>query len=510
MKKKRFYISFVFLSVVLSMVLALSLPTTETVGVSSDNVKSKQITETIDDLAIINTDIFSDRHDSQLILLSQKKEKVDHQTDAYAKKTKSKDLSTSFWIRYINVGQGDSAIVQCDGHYMMIDGGPASASSTVYTILKKAKIDSIDCMIATHPDADHIGGLSGALNYAKVEKCYSSVSSHNTKTFESLLKYLQKQNTPLIVPDGNISFYLGSALVEVIVPAEKCSDTNNNSIVTKITYGNNSFLFMGDAETEEENKLLDARNDLACDVLKAGHHGSSSSTGDRFLGESNPQYVILSVGTDNSYGHPTFETLARLKPLDVTLYRTDLQGDITCESNGEKITFSTSKTTTKEALWEQGSSAKAFANRDGSTALTPEKTSIPEETTYVLNKSSKRFHHPTCKSVGEIAEKNKEYSAKSSEELIANGYKPCGRCKPHEKITDETSSDLENNVTAQEKSAKNDAHVIHYVLNTKTKKFHDCNCSSVADISPGNKREVTWSREKVVEQGYSPCKRCSP
>lgn len=249
---------------------------------------------------------------------------------------------SSFWIEFINVGQGDSALIQCDGHYMMIDGGPSDASSTVYSILKSKGINNIDYMIATHPDADHIGGLSGALNYAKVGKCYSPVTSHDTKTFNSLLKYLGKQNITLSIPKAGEAFELGGALVELIGPIYPSSDTNNNSIVVKVTYGKKSFIFMGDAEEEEESSILSARKDLSCDVIKIGHHGSSSSTSNALLQKVNPTYAVISVGK-NSYGHPTAKTLNKLIKSDITIYRTDLHGDIICISDGRNILFTTEK-----------------------------------------------------------------------------------------------------------------------------------------------------------------------
>lgn len=252
------------------------------------------------------------------------------------------DKNGSFWIEFIDVGQGDSALIQCDGHYLMIDGGPADASSTIYTILQNKGIKKIDYMIATHSDADHIGGLSGALNYAKVGKCYSLITSHDTKTFKNLLKYLGKQDIALTVPSADEKFKLGSALVELIGPIYSSEEANNNSIIVKITYGENSFIFMGDAEEEEEASLLSSEKDLSSDVIKIGHHGSSNSTSDALLREVNPVFAVISVGK-NSYGHPTKKILKKLEKSYITVYRTDLQGDIICSSDGTNISFSTEK-----------------------------------------------------------------------------------------------------------------------------------------------------------------------
>lgn len=244
---------------------------------------------------------------------------------------------STFWIKYIDVGQGDSALVQCDGRYMLIDGGDNKQSSKIYTILKQDGIERLDFMIATHPDADHIGGLSGALNYATVDRCFCPVTSHDTKTFNSLVKYLNKQNKEIEVPKPGDEYVLGSAHITILGPLVKGSESNNDSIVLMIQYGNNRFLFTGDAEEEEENTILSAWPDIKCDVLKVAHHGSKSSTSDYFLAGCRPEYAIISVGQGNEYGHPTQDVLNKLSALGTKTYRTDLQGDIIVTSDGTDI-----------------------------------------------------------------------------------------------------------------------------------------------------------------------------
>ena len=333
---------------------------------------------------------------------------------------------------------------------------------------------------------------------------------HMQMAFESLVKYLNKQNVSVTVPSAGTSFQLGRADVEILGPIERSSDTNNNSIVTRVVFGNTAFLFMGDAEIEEENSLIEAGVNLSCDVLKAGHHGSNGSTGSEFLRKAAPDYAVFSVGSENSYGHPTDETLARLEACGVSIYRTDMQGDVVCQSDGNVITFVTEKKASEEALWIAGPSSNSTVTRDGVVVAAPEKTEIPEGTTFVLNTSSKKFHLTTCSSVGDISEKNRAFSTDSAEELIAAGYKPCGRCNPSDShihnddsIVDQSTSDVkqeqqENGVTGS------------YVLNTKTLKFHRPDCSSVTEMNANNRKDVTMSREEIINQGYSPCKRCNP
>lgn len=330
-----------------------------------------------------------------------------------------------FSIRYIDVGQGDAALIQCDGHYMLIDGGPSEKSSKIYSILKDEGITKLDYIIATHPDADHIGGLSGALNYASTEVCYCTVNNHDTKTFRNLTKYLKKQNISITIPKTNTEIALGKATISFLDPGDGArgnivltqgtvlrTEDLNESIIVRIDYGQNSFLFMADAETEEENRLLKNCKKLNCDVLKVAHHGSSSSSSPQFLKAVSPKYAIISVGKENSYGHPAQDTLDNLSATGTTVLRTDFHGDITVTSDGKEITILTEKSPDPATLL-------------GSLPVVPE-----PETTYVLNSNTKKFHYPTCSSVYDIKAKNRQDVTLTREEIIEMGYVPCKRCHP--------------------------------------------------------------------------------
>lgn len=334
---------------------------------------------------------------------------------------------SSFWIEYIDVGQGDAALVQCDGHYMLIDGGPADASSTIYTILKNKKIQSLDYIIATHPDADHIGGLSGALNYASTDYCFCPVASHDTKTFNSLIKYLAKRGTSITIPNAGAEIKLGSATVKLLGPVCKSDDINNNSIVTKIEYGSTSFIFMGDAETEEEQSLISSNADLKCDVIKIGHHGSRSSTSQSLIKKTKAKNAIISVGS-NSYGHPTKAVLNRLYNSGIAIYRTDKQGDITCISDGKNISFITEKEVNPNDIWESGDGNATSGQKASTTNQIA--TQNLNSGMYVLNTNTKKFHVPSCSSVRDMKEKNRQDVDLARDEIILNGFSPCKRCNP--------------------------------------------------------------------------------
>lgn len=336
-------------------------------------------------------------------------------------------------VTFLDVGQGDAAVLQCGGQTMMIDGGKTKASSYIYSWLKKNQISYLDVMVATHTDADHIGGLPGALNYAKVGTAYCPVTSGTTKTFQSFVKYLKKQGKSITVPEAGDEFSLGGAQVRILGPTDPQAEGNNSSIVLKVTFGDTSFLFTGDAEREEEQKLLESGYDLESTILKVGHHGSDTSTSYLFLRTVNPQYAVISVGADNTYGHPTEAVLSRLRDADVKTCRTDLQGTITAVSDGKKVTFQTERNADINTLGNAGPGQKDETGQKNKAVSSAGKAAASDssaEKTYVLNTNTHKFHDPDCSSVSQMKEKNKRIVTESRDQIIADGYDPCGRCHP--------------------------------------------------------------------------------
>ena len=343
--------------------------------------------------------------------------------------TEIKEGST-FSIRFLDVGQADAALVECDGRYMLIDGGNKEDSSLIYTVLKNAGVDYLDCVVATHAHEDHIGGLPGAYNYAKVENTLCPVDNYDSEAFRDFAKYAGE----IDIPKAGDSFMLGSSVV-TILGVNASQEVNDTSIVLKIEYGETSFLFTGDAERAAEQVLVDSGVDLSATVLKVGHHGSETSTGYVFLREVMPKYAVISVGEDNSYGHPTEDVLSRFRDADVTVYRTDMQGDIYCTSDGSSVSFSTEKNSDADTLKEVAKpdnkkpdlSQKPVNNQDKPTA--PEENKEPVFD-YVLNTNTKKFHYPHCSSTSQMKESNKDYFTGTRDEVISMGYEPCGRCNP--------------------------------------------------------------------------------
>lgn len=322
-------------------------------------------------------------------------------------------------VTWLDVGQGDAAVIQCGGQSMLIDGGKPEKSSYIYAWLQQHGLSYLDVIVATHVDADHIGGLSGALNYASVGTAYCPETTGTTETFQSFVKYLAQRGKQITVPTAGETFALGGAQIQILGPLHRAEDSNDNSIVLKVSFGATSFLFTGDAERAEEQDLLNAGVNLQSTVLKVGHHGSDTSTSYPFLRAVAPQYAVISVGAGNSYGHPTEAVLSRLRDAGVTTFRTDMQGEITAVSDGQTINFSTAKNAVAIASANAGGGNADGAAGAGTTAGS-----------YVLNTNSHKFHLPSCSSVETISPKNRKDVNESREQIISEGYAPCKRCNP--------------------------------------------------------------------------------
>ncbi len=251
---------------------------------------------------------------------------------------------SSFQIHFIDVGQADAALIVCDGQAMLIDGGNVADSQIMYSYMQKMNISHLEYVIGTHAHEDHIGGIAGALQYVQsVGTVYCPVESYTGSAFPKFVTAVQNHGKTIQIPTVGTTFSLGSALCKIIAVNTPSDDVNDSSIVMRITYGNNSFMFTGDAELPVETFLLDSDETLKSDVLKVGHHGSASSTSYLWLREVDPDYAVICVGEDNEYGHPTETVLSRLRDAEVKTYRTDMQGDIVCSSDGTDITFTVAR-----------------------------------------------------------------------------------------------------------------------------------------------------------------------
>ena len=249
-----------------------------------------------------------------------------------------------FAVHFVDVGQGDGAIIVCDGKTLVIDGGTAENGAKMVEYLQNTlHVSKVDFVIGTHPHADHIGGLPDVIRACKVKKLYSPVDEFEAKTFETMKRAADDKKLKITVPQAGQSFSLGRAKVEFLAPLGIYDNVNDLSLVVRITYGQTAFLFTGDAERPSEYDMTDSGEDLSATVLKVGHHGSNTSTSYVFLRQVMPAYAIISCGKDNAYGHPHEEVLSRLADEGAVVYRTDECGTIVCRSNGAKVTVRTEK-----------------------------------------------------------------------------------------------------------------------------------------------------------------------
>jgi competence protein ComEC len=251
-------------------------------------------------------------------------------------------------VHFIDVGQGDSIYIKTpNGEDILIDAGNKSKGKDVVNYLKKQKVDDIEVMIATHPDADHIGGLDEVLYAFKVESVYAPKVSHTTQAYKDFLTAVKKEKLTIKTAKLDVTLPLKDKSIKAkfIGPVKeyKTSDLNNWSAVLHINYNKTSFLFTGDAELQSEKDMIAKKVLSKVDVLKVGHHGAKETTTDAFLKAVQPKYAVISVGAKNSYKHPTNEVLNRLKNVKATVYRTDKHGSIVVSSDGKKISIKTEK-----------------------------------------------------------------------------------------------------------------------------------------------------------------------
>lgn len=245
-------------------------------------------------------------------------------------------------ISYMDVGQGDAAYIKVNGNDILIDAGPRSNSKELLEQLKAKNIDDFELVIATHPHEDHIGGMVDVFKEYEVKAFYSPKITHTTKTYENLVKAVKDEGLKTKELKGGMVIDLGEgAKFEVFTPQKsEYEELNDYSPIMKLSFGDTSYLFTGDAEKlAEEEALAKYKTSLDSDVIKFGHHGSSSSSSNAFIEAVSPKYGIISCAKDNKYGHPHRETLDIIKKYNIKTFRTDTDGEIILTSDGKSINF---------------------------------------------------------------------------------------------------------------------------------------------------------------------------
>lgn len=307
-------------------------------------------------------------------------------------------------VHYIDVGQADAILLETEGKFMLIDGGNKDDSQLVVSYLEQQGVSELEAVICTHAHEDHVGGLPAVLAVYPTKAVYAPTKTYSSKIFDSFLYYVDQQGLDVIIPSPGLVLTMGDMIMTVAGPVQSYAETNDTSIVLSVLFDDTRFIFTGDMEVAAENDMLDywgAQMEWDSTVLKVGHHGSSTSSGYRFLYEVDPEYAIVSVGKDNSYGHPHQEILSRYADAGIPLFRTDELGHIIVTADGNDV----------QITW-QNQSAR------------PEDVE-PADTTYIGNKNSKKLHLPSCAS---LPAENNRVTFSDYEEAIAAGYTPCSSC----------------------------------------------------------------------------------
>ena len=333
------------------------------------------------------------------------------------------NAESSLRVNFIDVGQGDSEFIELpNGETLLIDAGTNETGADVVNYIESLGYSSIDYVVGTHPHEDHIGGLDDVIRTFDVESVYMPKVTADTKTFEDVLDAVDEKGLTINTAKAGVTLVDGDRLsVKMLAPVlDEYDNTNDYSAVIKVVYGDTSFLFTGDAEEYAESLIT---GDVSADVLKVGHHGSSTSTGEAFLERVSPSYAVISCGLGNSYGHPHIETMEKLGSLGIPVLRTDEMGTVVAESDGTEINI---KTLGKSSMGNtpQTETSDSSSSDDG---LVTEGLDIADG--YVLNTNSKKIHLPDCSAVDNMSDSNKAYTD-DYDQAISEGYTPCKICNP--------------------------------------------------------------------------------
>lgn len=256
------------------------------------------------------------------------------------------EAASNVKVHFINVGQGDSILIQTPNENILIDGGGKGKGDEVVAYLKKQKIKTLTAVVSTHPDADHVGGLAYVIQNLNVKSVYAPKISHSTQAYKDFLKAVQRKGLKIKTAKTGVEITTKAKNTSLtfIAPVKSYakSDLNNWSAVLLLKHNKKTFLFTGDAEAKSEQDMLAKKLIPTVDVLKVGHHGAATSSSAAFIKKAKPKYAVISVGK-NSYGHPTSTVVKRLKSIKAVTYRTDKYGNIIFTSTGTKITVKTVK-----------------------------------------------------------------------------------------------------------------------------------------------------------------------
>lgn len=328
--------------------------------------------------------------------------------------------ATNLKVHFIDVGQGDCILIEDGTSAMLIDAGNPENGPGIVSYIKNLGTQKLNFVLATHPHADHIGGMADVINAFDVEKIIMPKATHTTRTFENLLLTIQNKGLKITAPVPGTEYKLGDASFTILAPnSSSYKDLNDYSVVIKLKYGSTSFLFTGDAEAVSENEILARGYDVKANVLKVGHHGSTSSTTERFLDAVSPRYAVICVGANNQYGHPAPETLSKLAERGIKIYRTDEAGTIVATSDGKSISFNKQPSSVNIS-----STASEKTDKADNTAVSSGNSTASNDMIVYITKTGSKYHRENCSSL------RSSRIPISLSEAKQRGYEPCKICKP--------------------------------------------------------------------------------
>lgn len=264
-------------------------------------------------------------------------------------------VSDKLEIHYIDIGQGDATLIKCGEHAMLIDAGENDKGTEVQDYLESQNIKKLDYLISTHPDSDNEGGVDVIIYKFDCDKIIMPDYKKTTKTHRDVIAAMESKNYSVTEPIVGHQYSFGEAEFTIIAPNDTYKSSNNSSVGIILKHGDNKFLFTGDAEEEAESDIVDNGIDIDCDIYQVGHHGSRSSSSEKFLNAASPAYAVISCGEGNDYGHPHAATMNEFRMRGIKVFRTDLQGTIVATSDGSTITFNMSP----DESWLTGDAVKS-------------------------------------------------------------------------------------------------------------------------------------------------------
>ena len=326
-------------------------------------------------------------------------------------------------VHYLDVGQSDCAFVEfSDDFTMLVDASDSEHAELVCDYIRALGHSDIDVIVLTHPHSDHVGGAETIIDEFETGVIYMTDISAYSAEYESLCSLIEKEQISVIEVERGVLFELGQAMCSFISPSKNDSyeGENDMSAVLRIEYGERAFLFMGDCEEDAENGILDSKSKVKADVVKVGHHGSNSSSTQKFIKATGAGYAVISCGADNDYGHPSVYAVDRWQSAGARVFRTDINSTVAAVTDGAELFVGEAK---DSSFWDSVRFDGYLS--EGESEGTAESS---QRILWVLNTESHTIHTPSCYLAARLAEKVREDSAADIELLEAEGYRRCERC----------------------------------------------------------------------------------